>query len=62
VALRQDRRGRSAAEIGPELLTALSTHFAKWQLPDAVMVLPTLPKGNTGKIDKMALRDRATKL
>ena len=59
VALRQDRRERGEAEIGPELLAALSAHFAKWQLPDAIVVLPALPKGNTGKIDKMALRARS---
>jgi len=62
VALRQDRRERTDAEIGPELLAALSAHFAKWQLPDAVVVLPALPKGNTGKIDKIALRARAMEL
>jgi fatty-acyl-CoA synthase len=56
VALRQDRRERSGPEIEAELLTALSAHFAKWQLPDTVTVLPVLPKGNTGKVDKMALR------
>jgi len=62
IALRQDRRERSDAEIGPQLLAALSAHFAKWQLPDAVVVLPSLPKGNTGKIDKIALRARAMEL
>jgi fatty-acyl-CoA synthase len=56
VALRQDRRERNGPEIEAELLTALSAHFAKWQLPDTVTVLPVLPKGNTGKVDKMALR------
>jgi len=62
VALRQDRRRRDEAEIGRELLAALSLHFAKWQLPDAIIVLPALPKGTTGKVDKMALRARAAKL
>ncbi len=51
-----------AAEIVPELLAALSAHFAKWRLPDAVVILPALPKGNTGKIDKIALRVQAMKL
>jgi acyl-CoA synthetase (AMP-forming)/AMP-acid ligase II len=45
-----------------ELLAALSAHFAKWQLPDAIVILPALPKGNTGKIDKTALRAEAMKL
>jgi len=62
VTLRQDRRECRDDEIVSELLAGLATHFAKWQLPDAVVVLPTLPRGNTGKIDKTALRAQATKL
>jgi fatty-acyl-CoA synthase len=55
VALRQGR-DRNDAELETELHAALAVHFAKWQLPDAVVVLPILPKGNTGKINKAALR------
>jgi fatty-acyl-CoA synthase len=62
VTLRQGRRTRRAADIGPELVATLAKHFAKWQLPDAIVVLPTLPKGNTGKIDKTALRAEARQL
>lgn len=46
------RRQSLARELGERLATA----FAKWQVPDAFIVLPSLPKGNTGKIDKRALR------
>jgi fatty-acyl-CoA synthase len=60
VALRQGR-DRNDAELETELHAALAVHFAKWQLPDAVVVLPILPKGNTGKIDKAALRLDAKK-
>jgi fatty-acyl-CoA synthase len=62
VTLRQGRRDRDEAEIKTELFTALAVHFAKWQLPDEVVVLLTLPKGNTGKIDKAALRLQVEKL
>lgn len=46
------RRQSIARELGEWLATA----SAKWQVPDAFIVLPSLPKGNTGKIDKRALR------
>ena len=49
VTLRQDRRERGEAEIGPELLAALSAHFAKWQLPDAVVVLPHCPRATRAR-------------
>lgn len=62
VVLRQSLRDRGQAEIKTELFAALAVHFAKWQLPDEVVVLPALPKGNTGKIDKAALRLQAEKL
>lgn len=62
VVLRQSLRDRDQAEIKTELFAALAVHFAKWQLPDEVVVLPALPKGNTGKIDKAALRLQAEKL
>ncbi len=62
VVLRQSLRDRDQAEIKTDLFAALAVHFAKWQLPDEVVVLPALPKGNTGKIDKAALRLQAEKL
>lgn len=39
-----------------DLVARLSVVFAKWQVPDDFIVLSSLPKGNTGKIDKIALR------
>lgn len=32
------------------------SHMPKWQVPDSFVVVADLPKGNTGKIDKAALR------
>ena len=62
VTLRQGRRDRDETEIKTELCAALAVHFAKWQLPEEVVILPTLPKGNTGKIDKATLRLQAENL
>ncbi|MBX9591869.1 MAG: long-chain-fatty-acid--CoA ligase [Hyphomonadaceae bacterium] len=53
--------GSAAAAAGQDRLIgdlrrSLAAVFAKWQLPDAFIVLAELPKGSTGKIDKIALR------
>jgi 3-(methylthio)propionyl---CoA ligase len=39
-----------------EIAAHLAARFPKWQLPDSIIVLPELPKGATGKIDKRMLR------
>jgi acyl-CoA synthetase (AMP-forming)/AMP-acid ligase II len=39
------------------VLEHLGRHFAKWQLPDAVVLVEALPMTATGKINKRALRD-----
>jgi fatty-acyl-CoA synthase len=39
------------------ILAHLGQHFAKWQLPDAVVVVEALPLTATGKINKRSLRD-----
>lgn len=57
VALHDDTmelRERFQRDYGP----ALSEHFPKWQIPQEVVFLAELPKGKTGKIDKIALRTR----
>jgi fatty-acyl-CoA synthase len=42
----------------PESVIAhLAQHFAKWQLPDAVVQVEALPMTATGKINKRSLRD-----
>ena len=39
------------------VLEHLGRHFAKWQLPDAVVLVEALPLTATGKINKRSLRD-----
>jgi fatty-acyl-CoA synthase len=39
------------------VLVHLAQHFAKWQLPDAVVQVDALPMTATGKINKRSLRD-----
>jgi non-ribosomal peptide synthetase component E (peptide arylation enzyme) len=39
------------------VLEHLAQHFAKWQLPDTVLLVETLPLTATGKINKRSLRD-----
>ncbi len=41
-----------------QLLDLLAQKFAKWQLPDDVLVVAELPHTATGKVNKLALRDR----
>jgi fatty-acyl-CoA synthase len=40
------------------VLAHLGRHFAKWQLPDDVVVVDSIPLTATGKINKVALRER----
>jgi acyl-CoA synthetase (AMP-forming)/AMP-acid ligase II len=41
-----------------ELLDYLAGHFAKFQLPDRIVVLDALPKTSVGKFDKKVLRQQ----
>src|SRR6266487_3230005 len=41
-----------------QLLDLLAQKFAKWQLPDDVLLIAELPHTATGKVNKLALRDR----
>ena len=36
----------------------VAEHFAKWQLPDEVIVVESLPMTATGKISKKDLREQ----
>jgi fatty-acyl-CoA synthase len=38
------------------VLAHIAQHFAKWQLPDEVVVVDALPLTGTGKINKRELR------
>jgi fatty-acyl-CoA synthase len=49
---------RPGCKPQPEsILAHLAQHFAKWQLPDAVVFTDALPLTATGKINKRSLRD-----
>jgi fatty-acyl-CoA synthase len=39
------------------IMDHLAKHFAKWQLPDTILFVETLPMTATGKINKRSLRD-----
>jgi fatty-acyl-CoA synthase len=39
------------------ILAHLGAHFAKWQLPDTVLFIESLPLTATGKINKRSLRE-----
>jgi len=41
-----------------QLLDLLAQQFAKWQLPDDVLLVAEMPHTATGKVNKLALRDR----
>jgi fatty-acyl-CoA synthase len=50
---------KPGAQVQREAVLAhLATHFAKWQLPDEVVVVDGLPLTATGKLNKRALRER----
>jgi fatty-acyl-CoA synthase len=44
-----------------ELVQMLSQHFPKWQMPDDLILLETLPLTATGKISKLKLRQKFKK-
>jgi len=49
---------RPGCTPAPEsILAHLGLHFAKWQLPDAIVFVEALPMTATGKINKRSLRD-----
>ncbi len=48
--------GESATK--DELLAHLAPDFAKWWLPDDILVITEIPKTSTGKFQKLTLRDQ----
>jgi fatty-acyl-CoA synthase len=59
VTLKAESNVRPGLDIAAELGKLLTRHFAKWQCPDEIIIVSTLPHGNTGKIDKVRLRQQA---
>jgi fatty-acyl-CoA synthase len=50
---------KEGASATPEELRAfLAVSFAKWQLPDAFVFVPEIPRTSVGKFKKTALRDQ----
>jgi acyl-CoA synthetase (AMP-forming)/AMP-acid ligase II len=49
---------QGCAPTRESVLAHIAEHFAKWQLPDDVIVVDSLPMTATGKISKKDLRDR----
>ncbi len=49
------KQGRTPAR--DSVLAHLAQHFAKWQLPDDVVLADSIPLTATGKIDKKRLRE-----
>ena len=52
------KKGQESKDIEAQLRSLLGAHFAKWQHPDEIVFVSALPRGNTGKVDKIALRIR----
>jgi fatty-acyl-CoA synthase len=53
---------KDGADANPdELRQHLSSHFAKWQLPERVEFIDEIPRTATGKFKKIALREQFVK-
>jgi fatty-acyl-CoA synthase len=53
---------KDGAEASPDDLRAhLSSHFAKWQLPERVEYIEEIPRTATGKFKKTTLREQFVK-
>lgn len=48
------RPGQQATQ--EQLQEHLTSAFAKWQLPDQILFVETIPKTSVGKIDKKRIR------
>ncbi len=55
VTLRGEQKGKVNKE---DILEHISKKFAKWQLPDEVKFVDSIPKTSVGKIDKKAIREQ----
>lgn len=54
-------QGASEGGLTDKVRAHLSSDFAKFQLPDDVLVWPEIPMTSTGKIDKKVIRDKLSK-
>ena len=53
VVLREQFKGRVSAE---DIRAHIAKRFAKWQLPDEVLFVDSIPKTSVGKINKKVIR------
>lgn len=51
------KEGSGAGAQKEDILEHLGRKFAKWQLPDDILFVDTLPKTSVGKLDKKLLRE-----
>jgi len=50
---------KPGSKVTAEQVTAqCAKHFTKWQLPDDVLFVDSIPQNSTGKMDKKAVRER----
>jgi fatty-acyl-CoA synthase len=54
VVLREEQKGKVEAE---EICNHLAKTFAKWQLPDTVLFVDSIPKTSVGKSNKKVIRE-----
>src|SRR5262245_60127002 len=59
VVLKASHTFGNKADVVAALKDLLADRFARWQCPDEIILVSALPRGNTGKIDKIRLREAA---
>lgn len=55
VVLRPEAKGKTS---GKDILEFIGTKFARWQLPDEVLFVASIPKTSVGKFSKKTMRER----
>jgi hypothetical protein len=60
IAMNAEKRAEAAAR--KPVLARIVEHFAKWRLPDDVILVESLPMTATGKIGKRDLREKLRRL
>lgn len=58
VVLRPEYEDRPVGDVEEELRRHLLKKFAKWQLPDKILVVKEIPKTSVGKIAKRLIREQ----
>ena len=53
--LRDEAKGKTGQD---DILSFMKDRFAKWQLPDEILIVDEIPKTSVGKFDKKTMRDQ----